>query len=353
MNFRFAVALSGGVDSLVAAFLLKGQGVPVVGIHFLTGFEPAGRSTSVESYLAEQLHIDVVTVDIQQEFRRHVIDYFVQTYRDGKTPNPCLVCNPVIKFGVLWEAARKLGAQWLATGHYARIRRDDTGRCHLLAGVDRQKDQSYFLSRMTPKNLEHAEFPLGGMTKAQVVEIARANGLIPYGTDESQDVCFVRGMGYEEFLRKEGGLVPEPGPIEDVNGRVLGRHSGLHRFTVGQRRGINCPAAQPYYVIRLEPLFRRLIVGRKEDLVAGECRVTDINWIEDAPAGPVEIDVRLRYRHSAVPAILTPEHGGRHAHLRFLHPQSAVTPGQGAVWYVGETLWGGGFIETGQVSCTT
>ncbi|MGD9971941.1 MAG: tRNA 2-thiouridine(34) synthase MnmA [Desulfatirhabdiaceae bacterium] len=359
MSRCIAVALSGGVDSLVAGFLLKQKTDRVVGIHFTTGFEQADPDDSsgknvpgsnlthtLLDHLKHQLNIDVIHIDCKDAFRRLVVDYFIQTYQSGQTPNPCLVCNPLIKFGVIRNAASKLGAEELATGHYARTAMDPDGQYHLLTGVDPQKDQSYFLSRMTQNNLKSAMFPLGTLTKSRVREIAAENSLIPFSRNESQDVCFIKNMNYADFISRQGEIQPEPGLIVDVQGRVLGKHSGLHRFTVGQRRGINVPAANPYYVVRLDAQANRLIVGWKEELAVSECRVTHINWIEHIPSGPIEISVRLRYRHQATPALLIPESGHTSVRVCFEKPQAAVTPGQGAVFYQGEVVLGGGFISS-------
>jgi len=362
MSRSVAVALSGGVDSLVSACLLKQEYDRVVGIHFTTGFEQNGNSDSFDkntsdsdltraliSHLNQQLDIDIVHIDCRNEFRHRVVDYFIQTYQAGQTPNPCLICNPQIKFGVILDAAQKLGVERLATGHYARIQVDSKGQYHLLTGVDSNKDQSYFLGRMNQQQLQSAIFPLGDLTKFRVQEIARANGLIPFTGNESQDVCFIKGMDYGEFITRQSGIEPKPGLIADMQGKILGEHSGLHQFTIGQRRGINVPAAKPYYVLRLDMSTNRLIVGWKEDLYASECRVTQVNWIEAIPSGPIEISVKLRYRHQAVPARLIPENGHT-VRIQFEKPQSAVTPGQGAVFYKGEMVLGGGFISVNQAS---
>ena len=355
MKPTVAVALSGGVDSLVAAFLLKSQGHPVLGLHFVTGFEAASLAAApgapsaplspnpAIADLGVQLGIPVRIVDLRIEFRRVVVDYFTATYAAGRTPNPCLVCNPAIKFGVLMDHARRQGAQRLATGHYARLRQDDRGRFHLLKGVDAVKDQSYFLAFLSQEQLARTHFPLGELTKTRVRAIASEHRLRPVAFGESQDVCFIRDGSYADFLATRAGFVSQPGPIVDTSGRRLGTHPGLHRFTVGQRRGINCPAADPYYVLRLEPAENRLVVGSKAELARRECRVEAVHWIHPPPEGPQPVSVRLRYRHQAVPARLFPE-AGHTARLRFDVPQMAVTPGQGAVFYRADHVLGAGWI---------
>ncbi len=343
MKPSVAVALSGGVDSLMAAALLLEQGERPVAVHFTTGYETAPPERIAE--IAAQLGIPLEVLDGRAAFRSRVVDYFIRTYRAGRTPNPCLVCNPAIKFGLLMSFATERGAERLATGHYARSVRDETGRPALLRGVDRKKDQSYFLAFLTPEQIERAVFPLGGMTKDAVQRMAAEKGLAPLQNRESQDVCFIRG-NYSDFLAAEGQLSSRPGPIVTTDGQQIGEHPGLHHFTVGQRRGIGCPAAEPYYVVRLEPEANRLVVGFKPDVYAAACRVSGINWIAPPLREPVRLQVRVRYRHSAVPAVFLPDiDNGRNGTIRFDVPQKAVTPGQGAVFYDGEQVLGGGWIE--------
>jgi len=339
MSAAVAVAVSGGVDSMMAARLLKEQGRRVFGIHFRTRYTGVPDIARIGDAVGMPVHV----VDLRREFDRIVIDYFTATYRAGKTPNPCLICNPGIKFGALYEHARKLGAAALATGHYARVECAGSEPCRLLKGIDLSKDQSYFLAFLTPGLLKRARFPLGKLRKTEVQQMARERGLRPIVAAESQDVCFIRKGGYEEFLIRETGFEPRPGDIVNPEGQVLGRHPGLHRFTVGQRRGIDCPAAEPYYVLRLDTTSNRLVVGHKPDTYASECRVEAINWIAPPPVEPIEAETRVRYRHRGAASVVTPD-DQRTATVRFRQPQSALTPGQGAVFYHGETVLGGGFI---------
>ncbi|MCJ8500622.1 tRNA 2-thiouridine(34) synthase MnmA [Desulfatitalea alkaliphila] len=362
MGETIAVALSGGIDSMVAAGLLKAQGHRLIGLHFLHGYEtgiPQGhtadaagdpfaavlnRARRTMAELAEQLGIPVHIIDLRKEFQSRVVDYFVATYAAGATPNPCLVCNPSIKFDLLLRQARTLGAERLATGHYARIApAEGHRRIRLLQGVDPQKDQSYFLARLTQDQLAGAVLPLGDLHKSETRQMARRLGLVAPVTGESQDVCFIRDNRYADFLGRSVGFKPQPGPVEDLHGNVIGRHPGLHHFTIGQRRGINCPAAAPYYVVRLDHKRNCLIVGGKEDLLQSRCTVTTINWIAPPPAAPMAIRVRIRYRHAAVPATLVPT-AAQQAEIHFATPEAAVTPGQGAVFYCGEEVLGGGWI---------
>lgn len=337
---RAAVALSGGVDSLVAALRLRAAGHSLLALHFITGFETSA-SDSVRG-LADRVDIPFQEIDLTDAFRRSVVDDFVETYRRGRTPNPCMVCNPRIKFGFLLEQARELGADWLATGHYARIVRDEDGRVHLLRSADRQKDQSYFLARVPRDRLAGALFPLGDLTKDRVREMAAAAGFSKTVRSESQDICFVPD-NYADFLAA-AGVPSRPGEIVALDGTVIGRHDGLHQFTIGQRKGIGVPGPEPYYVVRLDRERNRLMVGGKEALLAGGCRVASVNWIVDPPESALEVRVRVRYRHQAAPARLTPLPGNR-AEVQFETPQSAVTPGQGAVFYQNDEVLGGGVIE--------
>jgi tRNA-uridine 2-sulfurtransferase len=355
-----AIALSGGIDSLVAASLLKEQGQKVIALHFLTGLETesaAGGPIPDQAFallekqtykrlapLAANLGIPLHIIDLRDQFKREVVDYFIRTYQAGRTPNPCLVCNHLIKFEILFNKALQLGAGRIATGHYARTRCGNDGRMHLACGRDPFKDQSYFLSRLTQVQLTRAVFPLGEMTKDQTRAIAAQKGLVPVTTSESQDVCFIRDGNYGDFLTNQPAFHSHPGPIEDVQGRVLGRHGGLHRYTIGQRRGIDCPAAQPYYVVRIEPQRNCLVVGGKADLLASSCRVEGINWIIPPSGDSMRTRVRIRYRHVAVPATVTRMENAA-AEVVFDRPEAAVTPGQGAVFYSADEVLGAGWIR--------
>jgi tRNA-specific 2-thiouridylase len=362
MDRTIAIALSGGIDSLMTAALLKEQGHRLIGIHFLTGFEigyppSPGAETNDDGFehhrsralaqlspMVDQLDIPIHIVDLRTEFKRQVVDYFVKTYQIGQTPNPCLICNPSIKFDILFQKAKALGASRIATGHYARLKTDTKGRIGLFCGVDRAKDQSYFLSRLHRKQLCRALFPLGGYTKDQTRQLAAKRELTPRATQESQDICFIKNGTYGDFLLQQPEFTPKPGPITDLGGRELGRHPGLHLYTIGQRRGINCPAAEPFYVVRIDAAQNRLVVGRKKDLPVSSFDVYDINWIADVPQIPVHLMVRVRYRHKPVPATVYPM-DTLSARITFDVPQPAVTPGQGAVFYRGDEVLGGGWIK--------
>lgn len=335
-----AVAMSGGVDSLAAAYLLKKQGCKLIGIHFTTGYETISGNAIVNQ-IKRQLDIKVEIIDCAVEFKQKVVDYFTQSYQNGKTPNPCIVCNSLIKFGTIFDFARKLGASRFATGHYSQIAQDKKGIFHLLKGVDSVKDQSYFLAFLTQHQLANACFPLGNMKKSQVMELSQK--LSPVIKKESQDICFIKSGSYGKFLEQKIDF--KSGLIKDVNGNILGRHKGLHLFTVGQRRGINCPASEPYYVKRIDNEKNLLIVCRKEDLLSSKCKVVKINWIDKKQKIPVKVHTRIRYRHNAVESTLFPidEYC---VIVEFKIPQTAITPGQAAVFYKYSEVIGGGWIET-------
>lgn len=345
MTDPIAIALSGGVDSLVSAYLLKQRKIDAFGIHFLSGYEkPAELESKNLQDLGRQLDMPVVVVDLRASFKTMVVDYFVAAYQKGETPNPCLVCNPAIKFDLLLTHARKLGAARLATGHYARVTEDPGGGFRLRKGMDESKDQSYFLSRLTQNQLARACFPLGDWTKDQVKTLAAEKGLQPITRQESQDVCFIRDTTYTDFLMRSAGIQSQPGDIIDTGGKKVGIHNGLHRFTIGQRKGINCPAGQAYYVVKIDIRNNRLVVGFKDECMAPGCRVKGINWITKAPCGSLAVHTRIRYRHRAAASVVSPV-GIDRAEVRFEHPQNAVTPGQGAVFYQGDEVVGGGWID--------
>jgi tRNA-uridine 2-sulfurtransferase len=366
MKSKIAVAVSGGVDSLIAAHLLKKQNNDVIGLHFLTGYEQTrlpdiasqglGSTESQKKLIIEassdhpiyqiasQLAIPIFLVDCCDIFRNKIVDYFINDYLSGRTPNPCMICNPAIKFGTILNAANDMGATHLATGHYARIEKIERKRYRLKKGIDVEKDQSYFLALLSQSQLSAASFPLGGMTKKQVIELARQEGLSPVTSNESQDICFIKCGDYVKFLGSQKQFSESPGPITNISGKILGYHNGLHRYTVGQRRGINCPAANPYYVIKINKKENVLVVGFKEELYKSECVISNINWIAPIPSSPLKVFSRIRYRHHAVESVLIPLENDK-AIIRFSEPQPAVAPGQAAVCYLEDEIIAGGFID--------
>ncbi|MCF8068762.1 MAG: tRNA 2-thiouridine(34) synthase MnmA [Desulfobacterales bacterium] len=351
MKHKVAIALSGGVDSLVAAHILKSKGYEVFGVHFLTGYTPYPNlslnnryTDQLISYLKSSLGIEVYVYDYRKEFQKQVIDYFVDTYQAGKTPNPCIQCNATIKFGIMMDKAMQLDSDHLATGHYANINKDKSGTCHLLKGFDLGKDQSYFLSRLSQRQLSYALFPLSGYTKDQTRQYAEKKGLTPFTKAESQDICFIPSNNYSAFLEKQKGFDITGGPIKDTDGNIIGRHTGLYHYTIGQRRGINCPAPEAYYVVKLDVERNCLVVGFKDALLKQTCLVKNINWIHTIPEKPVKLHIRIRYHHTEVPSTVIPV-DNQTARIEFETPQSAVTPGQGAVFYKGDEILGGGWID--------
>jgi tRNA-uridine 2-sulfurtransferase len=341
-----AVAVSGGVDSLVSAFLLKQQYKRVFGLHFTTGYET--RQPDMNR-LRDQLEMDVITLDLSAPFEQEVVKYFVSTYAQGKTPNPCMVCNQKIKFGVLLEQAQKQGADYLATGHYAAIvntltRHNSCGSAAWLEkAADPKKDQSYFLARLSAGQLSRVICPLAALTKDQVRALAARHGLVPVTGKESQDICFIHDNSLPGFIAKKTSLVSKPGPVVDINGRQVGTHTGVHAFTVGQRRGINCPASEPYYVRKIDPLTHTLHVCFKKDLATRDMAVAQMVW-HDAPGdGVVKTAAKIRYRHTEAPALL--KRRGTVGQVIFTTPQYAVTPGQAAVFYSGRRVLGSGIIQ--------
>ena len=366
MNPKIAVAISGGIDSLITAFILKKQYENIIGLHFLNGFEPPSfhlselkDASDTEKYssfsvselpsthplihIKNQLDIPIKIVDCRQYFKKTVVDYFVQSYRRGLTPNPCMICNPMIKFGIIFDIARQMGVSYFATGHYARIIEKEKNMYLLQKGTDTFKDQSYFLALLPNKILPFIRFPLGELTKQHVMEIAKQNKLTPVSNKESQDVCFIQNNNYADFITSQDGISNFPGLITDINGHQIGTHQGLHQFTIGQRRGINCPASEPYYVIKIDKPQNRLIVGYKKDLYKTTLTIKNINWFIPRPLNQINVLVKIRYQHQAAEAILIPENDS--AIIHFKNPQSAITPGQGAVCYINDEVIAGGMID--------
>ena len=357
MTQRVVVAMSGGVDSSVAAALLHEQGYEVLGVTLeLWGKEvctSAGsrlccsvRDTMDAKAVAKRLGIPHRVLELADTFRTRVIDYFVEGYRDGDTPNPCIACNDHIKFGALLEHAQAWGAAVIATGHYARLAFEETsGRFCLRRGVSPDKDQSYVLFNLTQDQLAHARFPIGELTKAQVRERARALGLVTAEKPDSQDVCFVRDRDKNGFLRRELHVGGEPGPITDPAGTVLGRHQGLLGYTIGQREGLGIAVGTPRYVVAIDRQHNRLIVGSREELFKISLTTERVNWVSiPTPEQPRRAQVKIRARHPGGAATLSPAEADR-VDVVFDEPQSAITPGQAAVFYDDDVVLGGGWIR--------
>lgn len=343
-----AVALSGGVDSLVSGFLLKEKYPHVFGLHFTTGYE---NQPGNMAHIKDQLKMDIVCLDLSEAFEQKVVQYFVSTYIQGRTPNPCMVCNQKIKFGILLEQAKKLGADYLATGHYAAIAntltrpQQDTSTSYawLEKGADTAKDQSYFLARLSSRQLSRILCPLADFTKDQVKDLAVRYNLAPLRAKESQDICFIHGTGICEFITDKTGNAPRKGPVMDMNGRHVGTHDGVFRFTIGQRRGINCPASEPYYVRKIDPLTNTLHVCFKQDLAQTQMAVDSIMWNDSDSDDTGNVKTKIRYHHKEAASRL--HRNGSSGRVVFNHPQYAVTPGQAAVFYKGKRVSGSGIIQ--------
>ncbi|MBU0495084.1 MAG: tRNA 2-thiouridine(34) synthase MnmA [Chloroflexi bacterium] len=350
---RIAVALSGGVDSSVVAALLVEAGHEVIGVMMRLwasyGADAAANrcctpeAVEVSSQVCAMLNIPFHVVDFQEPFRRAVVEPFCAEYAAGRTPNPCVVCNRTIKFDALLRWAFDAGADHLATGHYARVTWDGE-HYHLWRGVDKAKDQSYMLHRLGQRELPHVIFPLGEWTKPQVREMARQRGLPAADRPESQEICFVPGRDYRDFLREQTPDAFRPGPIVHLDGRVLGQHAGLPAYTVGQRGGLGIAWAHPLYVVRLDPARNALVVGPDAALWQREVWVSDVSYVAGEPLlGPVRVTAKVRYLAPAAPARLEPLTDAE-ARLTFDEPQRAITPGQAAVFYDGDEVLGGGII---------
>ena len=338
------VAMSGGVDSSVTAALLLKQGYEVHGVFMALAQSDLAEQVSRVEKVADFLGVSLDVVDLASAFQREVIDYFRASYGLGRTPNPCIVCNPLIKFGKLLEYGATKGVDLMATGHYVRVEPLPGGRVRLLQGSDPKKDQSYFLCKLAQSQLQRLVFPLGMSEKTKVYEMAAHLGLGKLHGSESQDVCFLQDQSVYEFLADH---LPGPegqGDIVTATGKVLGRHQGIFRYTVGQRRGLGIPDATPYYVIALDPRENRVIVGKEDELLADSFVVHRMNWTAGViPSLPEKFLVKIRYRHSAAPAIVTAIEGG--FSVQFDEAQRAITPGQFAVLYLEDEVIGGGEID--------
>ncbi len=359
MKKKALIAMSGGVDSSVAAKEMLNMGYDCCGCTMRLlpagAYEtpsqgpdtsPAGNADDPSKdaeKVCRALGIPFFSLDLCSEFHKNVILRFVSAYEKGLTPNPCIDCNRTMKFGLLLEHARREGYDALVTGHYARTEQDKDGRFLLKKALDPSKDQSYVLYNLTQEELSVIRFPLGSLTKARVRELAAASGFINAQKKESQDICFVPDGDYAGMIQALSGRQYEPGNFVDLTGRVLGTHRGIIHYTIGQRKGLNIAFGTPKYVYRIIPERNEVVLADNEELYDDTVHVTDFNWINGPPKGEFRCSVKIRYRQCEQPALIIPE-GDRAVTIKLESPQRAVTPGQAAVLYAGDTVLGGGTI---------
>jgi len=352
---RVVVAMSGGVDSSVAAALLKQQGHEVIGVMLRLWSEPGKEGSNrcctpdamaIARRVAAQLEIPFYAIDARQVFYDEVVSYFLTGYSQGITPNPCLACNRFIRWEFLMEHARALGAEYLATGHYARlVPEPDSRKVQLLRAVDRSKDQSYVLHVLNQEQLVHTLLPVGGIKKEHVRTLASQFGLPSASRPDSQDLCFLAGEDYREFIQRHAPQSLQPGPIVDTTGRPLGTHIGLAAYTIGQRKGLGLSSAEPLYVLDKQVALNTLVVGPQDLLGSRGLLAGQVKWISgSSPADQFRAEVKIRYTASEAPASVTVL-GDEKIRIVFDQPQRIITPGQAAVLYQENLVLGGGSIE--------
>jgi tRNA-specific 2-thiouridylase len=357
---RIVVAMSGGVDSSVAAALLVEQGHEVIGLSMqlydasetVGGARAFGSCCSIDDLhdarrVAAAIAIPHYILNFERQFQQQVVGNFVGEYAAGRTPLPCAHCNSDLKFATLLDRSRGLGADALATGHYARVERQPSGRFALKRGTDASKDQSYFLFALTQDQLSRAVFPVGDRPKHEVRGYAQRRGLPVATKPDSQEICFIPDHDYAAFVTRHSPQTDRAGEILDESGRVIGQHGGIHRFTIGQRKGLGLPVSptgKPLYVLALRPETQEVVVGPKRSLERAQLTVSGVNWIDEVPPVSRRACVQIRHRHHPAPAIVRPT-GNGHAEIVFDAPQIAVTPGQAAVFYDSDVVLGGGWID--------
>ncbi len=357
MAQRVVLAMSGGVDSSTSALLLKHQGYEVIGLFMRTGSHSAladerpehkkGCCSAVDAgdarRIADKLDMPFYALDFEREFDQ-IIDYFADEYLAGRTPNPCVVCNNWLKFGTLWKFGQELGADFIATGHYARVAQNQHGETCLLRGVDRDKDQSYVLHGIRRDILDHLLFPIGDLSKKEVRSLAASAGLPVANKPDSVEICFVPDGDHARLIRSRRPGLDTAGPVVDSQGRTLGHHDGFERFTIGQRKGLGIASDRKRFVLEINAESRTVVLGDKENLLAEGLQAERMNWLIEPPLDrPMNCEAKIRYRHEATPATLLVQ-DQQTCEVRFHALQSAVTPGQAVVFYQGERVLGGGWI---------
>ncbi len=342
MKKRVVVAISGGVDSSIAAYLLLKQGFEVIGVN-LRLFNPGPNDAkTIASALGIRLHV----LDCEKEFEGKVVNYFSKEYRNGRTPNPCIICNKKIKFASLLKKARGLGAEYIATGHYAKIKYNKANKRYVLKkGKDKSKDQSYFLFLLSQEVLKRTLFPLGDYTKNQVRRLARRIGLKAHNKRGSQEICFIPDNNYKNFLLNRFPDFVRPGPIANTKGEILGRHQGISFYTIGQRKGLRIPYKNALYVLAIDKKNNTIVVGEEDETYSGRLIATNVNWITNGRIdASLRVKAMIRYKHRPAEAIVSRLNKNR-AKVEFIKPQRSITPGQAVVFYRRDTVVGGGIIE--------